>query len=276
MGRDTYIQLNNGGLRKDKEFHGQLSSRFNPDYVPKSLPKPHKHTQAIRYVSNGSGRDAYILYNSGGNHPPPQNNIFQNTLRDSPQRMIADPVFQRVRRSDFHLWQNWLPKYSRSQLRKSAEVQKGLTERLSTPRRQVSVERIQGMAKIIKENQGSQMRRSESVITRSRTQRLIIRCQTQTDKDINESKIAEKLPIKVETTALKKNAQENLKLLQQHVERLAEYQQRTRHSRVKVSATATTQLPSASTTQEETMQKLLSNLKLVSRQRRNIVRETVG
>lgn len=58
------------------------------------------------------------------------------------------------------------------------------------------------------------------------------------------------------------------------MEKLSEYQRKSRHSKLKVSATQAT--PILDATQEQTMQKLLSNLKNVTRLRKNTVKDTVG
>lgn len=48
-----------------------------------------KESPAFKYISDGSGRDSYVLINSGGLHSPSvygaHKNLFQNTLRNSPR-----------------------------------------------------------------------------------------------------------------------------------------------------------------------------------------------
>jgi len=48
-----------------------------------------KESPAFKYISDGSGRDSYVLINSGGLHSPAvygaHKNLFQNTLRNSPR-----------------------------------------------------------------------------------------------------------------------------------------------------------------------------------------------
>lgn len=70
MGRDTYIIKHNGGLCSEREPNFRLSSRY---YSPAKFmysPTPKKEAWSIKYTSDGSGRDSYILLDSGGNHCP--------------------------------------------------------------------------------------------------------------------------------------------------------------------------------------------------------------
>lgn len=70
MGRDGYILRHNGGLCHEREPNFQESTWYisSPGQIgglASGLLK--KEATAIKYCSDGSGRDAYILYNSGGN-----------------------------------------------------------------------------------------------------------------------------------------------------------------------------------------------------------------
>ena len=67
MGRDGYILRHNGGLCHERELNFSESTRFSSP-LRYCNPAPLKETTAIKYCSDGSGRDSYILYNSGGNH----------------------------------------------------------------------------------------------------------------------------------------------------------------------------------------------------------------
>ena len=64
-GRDSYIILNNGGLTHESKEHMMWSSqiRRTPGVTQKS---PHKGAVGFQYRSDGSGRDSYVLQNSGG------------------------------------------------------------------------------------------------------------------------------------------------------------------------------------------------------------------
>lgn len=69
FGRDTYILKHNGGLCNEREPHFSESTRYASPAKYAITPAPLKDATALRYCSDGSGRDAYILYNSGGNFP---------------------------------------------------------------------------------------------------------------------------------------------------------------------------------------------------------------
>lgn len=63
-GRDSYIILNNGGLTREPKRHmmWQSLNRCKPDLRPMaSKPAP-----SLKYKSDGSGRDSYVIQNSGG------------------------------------------------------------------------------------------------------------------------------------------------------------------------------------------------------------------
>ena len=65
LGRDTYISLNNGGFwtQNIKEI------KYTPNYPVYHNENYHSlgHSAApFRYYSDGSGRDSYVLQNSGG------------------------------------------------------------------------------------------------------------------------------------------------------------------------------------------------------------------
>ena len=63
-GRDSYIILNNGGLTHEPKDHMMWSSKIK---TPRVMQKsPHKGAVGFQYRSDGSGRDSYVLKNSGG------------------------------------------------------------------------------------------------------------------------------------------------------------------------------------------------------------------
>lgn len=63
-GRDTYIVLNNGGLTSlDKP--NMMKRPFKNTIINKNL-SPLKEAVAFTYHSDGSGRDSYVIQNSGG------------------------------------------------------------------------------------------------------------------------------------------------------------------------------------------------------------------
>ena len=69
-GRDTYIQTNNGGF-----FHGGVKSVIKGDQFDFYSKYNHlydirKQPVSIRYRSDGTGRDSYVMVNSGGFESP--------------------------------------------------------------------------------------------------------------------------------------------------------------------------------------------------------------
>ena len=68
MGRDTYILRNNGGMCTERDPNFRESSRYPSPMKFAGPPAHRKQVWSIRYISDGSGRDSYVLINSGGNH----------------------------------------------------------------------------------------------------------------------------------------------------------------------------------------------------------------
>mmetsp|Transcript_22456 Transcript_22456/g.3712 ORF Transcript_22456/g.3712 Transcript_22456/m.3712 type:complete len:89 (+) Transcript_22456:41-307(+) len=66
-GRDNYIGFNSGGL---KSSLGYSSYRSSPTFKVGAFrnPSPTKNLAPFKYNSDGSGRDFYIAFNSGGMH----------------------------------------------------------------------------------------------------------------------------------------------------------------------------------------------------------------
>lgn len=67
-GRDSYIIRNNGGLCSEREPYFRESTRYPSPMRFVGPPAHKKEIWSIRYISDGSGRDSYVLINSGGNH----------------------------------------------------------------------------------------------------------------------------------------------------------------------------------------------------------------
>lgn len=65
FGRDSYISVNNGGLTGNEKAnmmrrpHRRTLRCENPN-------SPRKNPQTTTYKSDGSGRDSYVIHNSGG------------------------------------------------------------------------------------------------------------------------------------------------------------------------------------------------------------------
>jgi hypothetical protein len=69
-GRDTYILRNNGGLCTERDPNFIESTRYSSPMRFAGPPAHRKQIWSIKYQSDGSGRDSYVLINSGGNHVP--------------------------------------------------------------------------------------------------------------------------------------------------------------------------------------------------------------
>jgi hypothetical protein len=83
LGRDTYISFNNGGFWKDNIKNISMPEKFDnkKQAAFKSLGKS---VAPFKYYSDGSGRDSYIIYHSGGlkkEHKPLRNFHLKDFLR---------------------------------------------------------------------------------------------------------------------------------------------------------------------------------------------------
>lgn len=70
MGRDTYILKHNGGMCNEASrpfYETTMYTKERPSGMP---PAPLKEATSFKYISDGSGRDFYITYNSGGLEAP--------------------------------------------------------------------------------------------------------------------------------------------------------------------------------------------------------------
>ena len=81
-GRDAYIYKNNGGISKYAyPFNFKEESRVTRRmFYPGS---PSLGAKALKYKSNGTGRDTYIGFNDGGLTSPYGKYSFYSTLRKS-------------------------------------------------------------------------------------------------------------------------------------------------------------------------------------------------
>lgn len=70
FGRDKYIIQNNGGLCSEATRPVYESNMYYKPPPSKMLPAPHKAATSFKYVSDGSGRDFYVTFNSGGLEAP--------------------------------------------------------------------------------------------------------------------------------------------------------------------------------------------------------------
>jgi len=69
-GRDSYILKHNGGLCNEPTRPFYDSAMYVKEKPSCMGPAPHKAATSFKYVSDGSGRDFYVTYNSGGLEAP--------------------------------------------------------------------------------------------------------------------------------------------------------------------------------------------------------------
>ena len=70
QGRDKYIIQNNGGLCSEAPRPVFSTNMYYKDPPNKMTIAPQRQATSFKYVSDGSGRDFYITFNSGGLEAP--------------------------------------------------------------------------------------------------------------------------------------------------------------------------------------------------------------
>ncbi len=90
-GRDSYIVLNNGGLTStDKKY---MMSRPFRNTIQNKNKSPLKDAVSHTYHSDGTGRDSYVISNSGGlvndyGITKKSEVLFRSTLRNYPTEYL--------------------------------------------------------------------------------------------------------------------------------------------------------------------------------------------
>ena len=114
-GRDGHITMNNGGLNHTDKLgmghRGIHFARYNSNVQRKS-PSPSKAPPTHYYMSDGSGRDGYILKNNGGSRQEYKSremgdHVFYDSLRSgqrSPLRHQFDPENDRAEITSYLNW----------------------------------------------------------------------------------------------------------------------------------------------------------------------------
>lgn len=68
-GRDSYIMTDNGGTNAQYKYQGVPELGNYMKFGPQSRSyKPASYTRFIKYVSDGSGRDKYVVQGHGGQY----------------------------------------------------------------------------------------------------------------------------------------------------------------------------------------------------------------
>lgn len=134
LGRDSYIILNNGGLTsKAKPF---MMSRPFRRTIPGTMNSQSKDAAAVRYMPDGTGRDSYVIQNSGGlvsDYLNSQKNekVFQSTLRINEAPVVPT---RSLSRSDITNFRNWPSMQARRKSKVNARLVTALTRRLNPER----------------------------------------------------------------------------------------------------------------------------------------------
>ena len=109
-GRDKYIIQNNGGLCNEPKRVSTSSSMYAKALPSKMRPAPQKAASSFKYVSDGSGRDFYVTFNSGGLEAPyvpgqrhPSAAFFTSLRNNRPivkyRRHISPKQYEDIKRS---------------------------------------------------------------------------------------------------------------------------------------------------------------------------------
>ena len=70
QGRDSYILKHNGGMCSEGSRPYFETTQYTKEKPSVMGPSPLKDATSFKYTSDGSGRDFYITYNSGGLEAP--------------------------------------------------------------------------------------------------------------------------------------------------------------------------------------------------------------
>ncbi len=133
LGRDTYISLNNGGFwtQNIKEI------KYTPNYPVYHNENYHSlgHSAApFRYYSDGSGRDSYVLQNSGGlkkDFQPLSGFHLKDFLR-TPGECVFKFQNNPTKRNGVRVNTHYVTKRELSHNDYKKNIQKGIIERLYT------------------------------------------------------------------------------------------------------------------------------------------------
>jgi len=129
-GRDSYIIFNNGGLVRPHSKNQNIVKRSGAKiWYNRSTPTPQSNAKSFRYHSNGSGRDFYVTFNSGGLHQPYTPGGKRDLFMDS---LCNDPPNLRASRDDYlKRTQGWIAPRSRQSIRRKSKVMQDVVSRLS-------------------------------------------------------------------------------------------------------------------------------------------------
>ncbi|CDW75979.1 UNKNOWN [Stylonychia lemnae] len=139
-GRDSYIINNNGGLSVPRPWNQRdaQTSFFasTQKFYRRESPSPRKEAKPFEYRSDGSGRDSYILANSGGLknkiHNLTGDKFFKATLRQNELLPYRTHKTQyEAAKADITNYLNWYTPQAQGQVAIMAKKQRALINRLS-------------------------------------------------------------------------------------------------------------------------------------------------
>lgn len=108
-GRDHFITTCNGGFTPGRVSNKFYSSSFFSRRNGNNSPSPRKEATSTTYRSNGSGRDSYIISNSGGLVHDFRGNssdrMFKSTLRSSEESAFRKTSY--IGNKDFSDSMSW-------------------------------------------------------------------------------------------------------------------------------------------------------------------------
>jgi hypothetical protein len=122
-GRDQFIIYNNGGFSIPKisnPMRGTAYMRMGNATPYKGSPSPRKEAMPVEYRSDGTGRDSYIVCNSGGLkqifNKSHVEQFFKESLRQNDRPIVKslhrraqiNKYFQRPFEVDITMYRNWI------------------------------------------------------------------------------------------------------------------------------------------------------------------------
>ena len=142
FGRDSYIILNNGGLASNDK-PAMMRRPFRNTNQGDNLNSPRKEAKTLKYTSDGTGRDSYVLAHSGGlvcdyNYKRPDE-AFKGWLRAQDRSMVphvssTSNGFFSNHQANITTYLNWPSNQARKQGSRNAKVAQNVTKRLSPVR----------------------------------------------------------------------------------------------------------------------------------------------
>lgn len=148
-GRDQFVMYNNGGFSVPRMYNpmkGTAYMRMGNSAATSGSPSPRKEAMPVEYRSDGTGRDGYIVCNSGGlkqmfNRTHGEQ-FFKDSLRVSERKMFKsqqnrggraqiNKYLQKPFEVDITQYRNWITPKQQLQISMLAKQQKALVNKLS-------------------------------------------------------------------------------------------------------------------------------------------------